>query len=91
MNKIVFVSMLAFAAAGASPTLAQVRSVTGGSMPSSSYTVCSVDPVWAINPRAKQLSRGGYAFSDVGAPGTTVTRSWNNGVFVATKRMIAPS
>ena len=60
-------------------------------MPSSSYTVCSVDPVWAINPRAKQLSRGGYAFSDVGAPGTTVTRSWNNGVFVATKRMIAPS
>lgn len=91
MNKIICLVAMASVAFGVSPSLAQVHTVVGGSMPSTSYTVCNVDPVWAVNPRAHQLSRGGYAFSGVGAPGTVVTRSWNNGVFVAKKHVVTPS
>ena len=91
MKKLISLAVLASFAIGASPSLAQVREVQGGVMPSQSFTVCNVSPVWAVNNRAHRLSRGGFGFSGVGAEGTTVARTYTNGVFVATRRLAAPS
>ncbi len=91
MKNVMIIAVLASTAAGISSSHAQVIRQHEGVMPQTSFTVCSTAPVWALNTKAHALSRGGYGFSGVGAPGTVVTRSYNDGVFVAERHMVAPS
>lgn len=72
-----------------SPSVAEVRYQTGGSMPVQSFTQCDVGPVYALNTRGARIRAGGYALHDLG--NGQWERSYANSVFQAKRRLVAPS
>lgn len=73
----------------ASPSVAEIRYQTGGSMPVQSFTQCDVGPVYALNTRGARIRAGGYALHDLG--NGQWERSYTNSVFEAKRRLVAPS